>query len=381
MKGLFTLQEVVVLQAGQRIQKVAGRSARMRRFAGWKGALFGLMGLLLSACHPTEVKEIWEDRYVEQPTDTLEVIDNWFLDTPQRVMPEAWGADAWQPMNLCLADGELFVADKQGRQLVVLDARNLTFLRSFSHGGRTEAHDVYVQGDWVFVATGTRCEVQVFERSSGAYLTRLGTGSYQGNVSKNACVAASDRWVFVRDSKAQNIRVFDRRLLSPNLENHNEVFARLDTKGFFIDSAEEPLAQSYDMEIVGDSLYAFLDAKGVICAYSLDEVEHRKDETRCVKTTLPKGCRVYAAAPDRAKQTVWLSLERDGNRHLAEFTYVDFWHRRFTAPLRTFASNDRHRFPARPMVAFADEQLYVLGNNRLDRWNLVNKPTYIIVPR
>lgn len=48
MKGLFTLQEVVVLQAGQRIQKVAGRSARMRRFAGWKGALFGLMGLLLS---------------------------------------------------------------------------------------------------------------------------------------------------------------------------------------------------------------------------------------------------------------------------------------------------------------------------------------------
>ena len=71
-------------------------------------------------------------------------------------------------------------------------------------------------------------------------------------------MCATKRFAFVRDSKETNVRVFDREALDLKAANNNTVFARLATGGNFIGGRDEPTTESYDMEVIGDSLYAFV---------------------------------------------------------------------------------------------------------------------------
>lgn len=76
----------------------------------------------------------------------------------------------------------------------------------------------------------------------------------------------------MRDSKYTNIRVFDREALNLEAANNNKVFAKLSTGGDFIGSSNEPLGESYDMEVIGDSLYAFIPRTGTIYSWKVEDI-------------------------------------------------------------------------------------------------------------
>jgi DNA-binding beta-propeller fold protein YncE len=153
-------------------------------------------------------------------------------------------------VNLFLDGDELYVANFAERCVDVFDVKRLTYKRSISNGERTFVRDIYVEDGHLFVAAGDSREVQVFDKHSGTYLTRLGTGIWPvSNVSWAGCVAATKNFVFVRDSKETNVRVFDRKAVLLTAVNNNTVFAKLGTGSDFIGSSTEPHGESYDMEV------------------------------------------------------------------------------------------------------------------------------------
>lgn len=341
-----------------------------------------MMLQMFCACQKTEYTDVWEDRYTDQQVDTVGVRDNWYLtDHIVRTAADLGTGRQLQAVSICTDGDALYVANEKGGSVDVFDLETMNFRRSMSNGSRTTAHDVCVEGNHVFVAAGNMREVQIFDKTSGAYLTRLGTGVYTGNVSWAGCVAASSRFVFVRDSKERNIRVFDRNAIALDKTDNNTVYARLSTESHFIGSQTEPNSDAYDMAVIGDSLYAFLHRPGLVYAYALRDIETLKDATPLTKTTLPAGMKIYSAAKDDQRRSVWLAMVRDGKTLLEEFAMADFQKRDFSNPLRQFAAGNRLALPAQPIIAFHNETLTWAAGPNIERWSIVNVPSYIIRPR
>ena len=340
----------------------------------------GIVGIL-TACEQTEIREITEDRYVPQPVDTVKVTDNYYLDGyTARTAADLGEGRILQAVNLCLDEDELYVANFAGSCVDVFDAEALTYKRSIANGDRTLARDVYVEGDHLFVAAGNNREVQVFDKRSGAYLTRLGTGSWPAsNVSWAGCVAATKRFAFVRDSKEQNVRVFDREAVSLTAANNNAVFAKLSTPGNFIGSGTEPQGDSYDMEVIGDSLYAFIPRSGTIYAWNIGDIETQKDNTPTSVTT-PTGVKIRSVAKGKDDSSLFVAMEKDGKMQLAEIALSDFQSRHFDRPLRQFTADSRVAFPSQPIIAYLNERLILTGSDKLERWEIRNNPSYVIRP-
>ena len=146
---------------------------------------------------------------VPQPVDTIKVADHFYLDGHLSRTAEDLGGRPLDAANLFHDGEELYVANFAGKCVDVFDAETLEFKRSMSNGDRTLARDVYAEGDHLFVAAGEKQEVQIFDRKTGKYLSRLGTGSWPASmISKVGCVCATTRHVFERDSKYTNIRYF-----------------------------------------------------------------------------------------------------------------------------------------------------------------------------
>ena len=343
---------------------------------------FILLSAFLSSCEDKiEVKEIWVDKYVEQKLDTISVIDNWYLDNMTiKDASDTGNEDGLLAMNIHLDGNNLYIANKKAKCVEVFDAESLEYKKSISHDGRTLAQDVYVHGDHIFVATGEMCAIQIFDKKDGKYLTRIGTGSFTGNVSKSGCVAANDDFVFVRDSKYQDIRVFERSAISMEKGDNNTVFARLDTKGFYIASPAEPLSSSYDMNIVGDSLYTFIHCSNLVLAYSLKDVRELKDATPVTKTQLDGKTKIYAISAGTQKDAVWISMEQNGKKSISEFSTEDFRNRDFSNPLRSFTANGKYSLPAQPMFSYFNESLIYISGENIQKWDIKNNPTYIIEP-
>lgn len=339
-----------------------------------------LMGALC-ACEKTEVKEIWEDRYVNQPMDTVRVIDNYHLtDRIVRTAADMDDRETLAAVSLFLDGEELYIANEGGKSVDVFDAGSMEYRRSIFHGERTEAHDIYVEGEHLFVAAGNMREVQIFDKQSGDYLTRLGTGVYYGNVSWAGCVAATPRFVFVRDSKETNIRVFDRDALVMTQTNNNTVFAKLSTGSHFIGSKQETTQMPYDMEIIGDSLYAFLHAPGQIYSYALSDIENLKNDTPAQSTTLNGGMKVYSAVLT-PKNTVWVAMGKDSKTSIAEMSLEDFQRRNFDSLLRNIDDSSQFPLPSCPIIANYDERLYYVNGDRIERCSIVNIPFYVLRPK
>ena len=75
-----------------------------------------------------------------------------------------------------------------------------------------------------------------------------------------------------------NIRVFDREALDMNAASNNNVYAKLATGSYFIGSKFEPQSESYDMEVIGDSLYTFIPRTGIIYAWKVQDIIEKKGD-------------------------------------------------------------------------------------------------------
>lgn len=348
--------------------------------AKYKIFIYGMLMLALAcSCEKVEIRQKWEDRYVNQKVDTTQVIDRYFLDSCLvRKASDLGTGKVLEAVNLFLDAEELYVANFGGRSVEVFDAGTLAYKRSIAKDERSEARDVYVQGDYLFVAAGNRNEVQIFEKNTGKYLTRLGTGNWWDNISFAGNVAATEQYVFVRDSKATNIRVIDRAAISMGAASNNNVFASLSTESYFIDALAKE--QSHDMEIIGDSLYAFLHAPGIIYAYSIPEIARKKNNTPFNKTQFGAGTKVYSIASNPQEGTLFVAMDYQGRKAIMEISVPDFQKRDFSHPKRMFESSPRHPFPTWPMIAYHNGKLIFTNGPQLVRWTIRNNPSYVIKP-
>lgn len=263
----------------------------------------------------------------------------------------------------------------------VFDAETLELKRSISNADRTLARDVYVEGDHLFVAAGDSREVQIFDKKTGKYLSRLGTGSWPAsNVSWAGCVCATPRLVFVRDSKEKNIRVFDREALDMNAASNNNVYAKLATGSNFIGSKFEPQSESYDMEAIGDSLYSFIPRTGTIYAWKVQDIIEKKGDAPA-KITQNATEKIRSISKTDDKEKFFVSMEKDCKMQLAEYTLADIQKRDFSQPIHSFASDDRVSLPSQTIVTYQKEKLILTNGAKLDRWEIRNNPSYEIQPR
>ena len=323
----------------------------------------GLMMLAMASCDQTEYREITEDRVVPQPVDTIKVADHFYLDGYLSRTSEDIGGRQLNAVNLFSAGEELYVANFAGKCIDVFDAETLELKRSMSNGDRTLARDVYAEGDHLFVAAGDSREVQIFEKKTGKYLSRLGTGSWPAsNVSWAGCVCATPRLVFVRDSKETNIRVFDREALDMNAANNNNVYAKLATGSYFIGSKFEPQSESYDMEAIGDSLYSFIPRTGTIYAWKVQDIIEKKNDAPA-KITQNATEKIRSISKTDDKEKFFVSMEKDGKMQLAEYTLADIQKRDFSQPIRSFASDGRVSLPSQTIVTYQKEKLILTNGS------------------
>ena len=339
------------------------------------------VALALTACEQTEVREITEDRYLPQPMDTVKITDNYYLDGYiSRGAEDIGEGRTLQAVNLFLDGDELYVANFAERCVDVFDVKRLTYKRSISNGERTFVRDIYVEDGHLFVAAGDSREVQVFDKHSGTYLTRLGTGIWPvSNVSWAGCVAATKNFVFVRDSKETNVRVFDRKAVLLTAVNNNTVFAKLGTGSDFIGSSTEPHGESYDMEVIGDSLYAFIPRSGTIYAWNIHEIADKKNDTP-TSVTWSSGVKICSVAKGRNDSLLFVAMVKDGKTQLAEIALSDFQSRNFDRPLRLFVSDSRVRLSPQPIVTYLEERIILPNGDKLECWEIRKNPSFVILP-
>lgn len=338
-----------------------------------------LLYTTVCSCDKVEIQEKWEDRYINQKVDTVQVIDRYYLDSCLVRKAADLGNDkTFETVNLFLDGEDLYVANFGGKSVELFDAGTLTYKRSFAKDDRTEVRDIYAQGDFLFVAAGNKSEVQIFDKNTGDYLTRLGTGVWSGSISFAGNIAATDKYVFVRDSKAPTIRVIERAAISMTAVNNTSVFASLSTESYYIDSPARN--QPHDMEIIGDSLYAFLHAPGIIYAYSISEIAENKNNTPFKKTQFESGTKVYSIASNPQDNTLFVAMDKDGEKLIIEISVSDFQNRDFEHPKCVFANSSKHTFPARPMIAYHNGKLIFTNGPQLVRWAIYSNPFYVIKP-
>ena len=340
------------------------------------------MILALASCEKTAVNETTEDRYIMDPADTVGVINNYYLDGYQsRTAADMGNGRTLQAVNLYLDGDMLYVANFAGKCVDVFDAKTMDYQRSISNGDRTLARDVYVKGDYLYVAAGENREVQVFDKKTGKYLTRLGTGTWpDSQISWAGCVAATNDLIFVRDSKEKNVRVFDRAAISTTVANNNTVFARLNTDDYFIGSNMEPKTDSYDMEVIGDSLYAFIPNAGAIYAWSVNEIKNKKNDA-VAKVSTSTNVKIRSIAKWKDNKSLFVAMEKDGKIQLAAYSLTDFQHRNFSNPICSFGDKGRVKLPTQPIVAYYDDHLILTNGDKVERWEIHNEPSYILRPK
>lgn len=185
---------------------------------------------------------------------------------------------------------------------------------------------------------------------------------------------------FVRDSKYTNIRVFDREALNLEATNNNKVFAKLSTGGDFIGSSNEPLGESYDMEVIGDSLYAFIPRTGTIYSWKVEDIIQQKDYAP-LKVSRSQEFKLRSISKTGDKDKFFVSMLKDGKIQLAEYSLADFQARNFANPLRCFTADDRVLLPSQTIIAYQKEKLILTNGAKLDRWDIRNNPAYEIKPR
>lgn len=334
---------------------------------------------ILSACEDVILKDVQKDREVVQKTDTLARIDKYMLDSALiRTSADLPDNKAFSSVNIYLDGDDLYVANFTGKCVDLFDAVTMEYKRSYSKDARTLARDIYVEGDHLFVAAGDSREVQIFNKNTGDYLTRLGTGVWTGNVSYAGNVAATGRFIFVRDSKATNIRVFDREQISLTAANNNSPYASVGIETHYIDQQLD----SYDMEVIGDSLYVFLHRPNpsLIYAYSIADIEEKKNSAPFVKTELGDGNKIYSIAYNKESDDLHVSMQKGGARVIEKITLADFLNRDFSKPVYSFSSARYSSFSQTPMIAFLDGKLFFPAGSKLEQWTIVNMPSYIIKP-
>lgn len=141
----------------------------------------------------------------------------------------------------------------------------------------------------------------------------------------------------------------------------------------------EPQGDSYDMEVIGDSLYASVFRSGIVYTWNISDIETQKDNTQTSVTT-PTGVKIRSVAKEKDGSSLFVVMEKDGKMQFAEIALSDFQSRNFDRPLRLFTADRHVAFPSQPIIAYLNKRLILTNGDELERWEIRNNPSYVIRP-
>lgn len=332
-------------------------------------ALFASTGIFMGC--EQEASVIVRDELVPQPTDTV-TYNSFYLENEKIINKDAFPEAAnFGPISTYLDGTDLYVANFAAKRVDLFDVVTMTYKRSFSNG-RTEARDIYVNGDHLFVGAGNMRELQIFDKNTGKYLTRLGNGVFSGSVSFASGVAATEQFVFIHDSKGNGIKVFDRSKINlVETANNNSPFSLLKNDGYTGNS------NMNDLEVIDDSLYVFQHDKSTVYIYSIADVAAKK--TDYVKKVT--GLKIYSVSVDIPNNNIYVAMEVEKATVFRSYSLADFKEMKLNNPSWTLVSAGTSSIPTICNIAYHNQRLIFPRTSTLESWNIKNAPVHIITPR
>ncbi|MGL5683445.1 MAG: YncE family protein [Marinifilaceae bacterium] len=173
-------------------------------------------------------------------------------------------------------DGDiLYIGNRANKTVYGYHLKEKRYVSEYTNAGRTDPLSIIATQDYLFVACGDFREVQIFDKHTGEYLSRLGNGVWSGSVSYATSITHSKDYVFIRDSKDIGIRVFRKADINHTATNNTSYYMNLNIDKLYT-SGVNP--SPVDMEVLGDSLYVFDTKSARVYIYSIQAIDSKDPE-------------------------------------------------------------------------------------------------------
>lgn len=214
--------------------------------------------------------------------------------------------------------GLLYVTNKAAREVEVYSLADLS-KQNISYGNaELDCCGGYACDSLVFVtSTNNPCQVSVFHRSTGAYICRLGDGTWWGPLVHPYSVAVNSKYVFVWNQGAPAVKVFNRAQIKQGASL--QTWASLDTENI-----EGYNNQYSSLTVDGDTcLYVLSGDRGnSMFVYNLSNEISKGEKLKFDRKSLLANGQSYGLA--FGNQYVYASVVRNGSNQLLMFNRKEF---------------------------------------------------------
>lgn len=176
---------------------------------------------------------------------------------------------------------KLYIANEAQSRVEIFNRTTGAYIGSFAPNMQCRYVSVT---DSVILVTGIKapqCQVSIYNRNTHEYIGRLGNGQWSGPLSHTICATASDKYFFTRD-QGSIIKVFDRSKLKANASLG--VHARLK-----IDDQQVYNTDHYSMAVADGMLYAVNMKNRTIYQYDVTHIAEGAELSYRQKTEFPQG--------------------------------------------------------------------------------------------
>ncbi len=181
------------------------------------------------------------------------------------------GDTHFSPYSLYVEEDILYIGNRAEKAVYRYNMATKKYVNKYKNLDRTDPLSMLINGDYLFVACGDSREVQIFNKFTGDYVSRLGTGVWSGNVSFATSIAQCENFIYVRDSKS-GIRVFEKAKINYTVANNNSYFLNLNIDNL-ITSNVTPYPR--DMRVYNDTLFVFDAPSASAYIYSVSKINNK----------------------------------------------------------------------------------------------------------
>ena len=306
-------------------------------------------------------KESITDIYL-QTHDTI-TIYSYAFDTESALHTAIDSEVEFAPYSLYATNDILYIGNRSEKAVYSYDLLQNRYLSKFENNDRTDPLSMITVGNYLFVACGNSREVQIFDRNTAEYVSRLGTGVWTGNVSYATSIAQCADFIYLRDSKT-GIRVFSKSDINYAATNNNSYYTSLDCDNLITSNVT---SYARDMEVIGDSLYMVDAASGRVYIYATENVKSKVNEyVRRIdfdKATTQGIAYVLAIEMNKKEHEVMLKLKYNNQICFAFYSREKFASLDWENPDRVIKENGGTRFAeSGDVVCYGNRHIYTTVN-------------------
>lgn len=325
--------------------------------------------VLLFSCTKEEPKIVIKKQIetVQQPVDSIQGIRWSLINTNETISqkdlhPEA----AFGVKGIYLYNNELFCSNIQAKQVDVFDIQTNKFKYSIIDSeARMNSKDVFADEKHLFVAgiSNPRSQVSVYDVKTKEYICKLGTGFWQNGITHAISVAASKKYILVRDQN-RNIKVFNRNEISKAATL--SVWATLDVENEWIRNDE-----NYDMAINDEMLYVASNRNKAIYVFNLSQ-EISKNSKVAFDKKIQFSSNDQPIAIAFSEKNMFVSVKST----TAKILMFDKNPTDFSEPIADFSDFSNGRVQIITSLVAHDNKLYLNTNRNSIEIYKIEKTTY-----